>query len=159
MADINDVYDALIDRILSADDSVEGMTPGSKERVMEVTNIAKLVDAVQKLESVRIDEEDKIGKREEQKRMNDEELKFKAIQAQQEAERLDNEMYNRKKQRDLDILGICVNGVTNGLALFGQQYYTSRIMRHEYQISGGSSLIGPKDLMNAAGQFGKMVKK
>lgn len=154
-----DAKELVEQRLRTVDGNVDGLVPGSEEHSRAINDELKLVQAIAELEKNRITEEDNTAKREEQKRMNDEELANKANQTAIDVERLEMERKWKWNQCKMDIFNIVSDRLIRGFALGGRMAYTGRIMRNEYALTGGESLIPPNNLARSLDKIDPYIGK
>ena len=106
-----------------------------------------------------IDEADKVEKREEQKRVNDNEIEHKAFEDAMNMKRYEMEKEFKTNQNRITFGQVVAQSVINGVALGLQTSLTHRAFRQEYLISNGDSLLPPKNVANELKGFNWFVRK
>jgi len=144
-----DVRTIIEDRLIDIDSGLDEMKKGSEDYSRCVKDISMLARSVAELKKEEIQDEDNKAKRDEQKRMNDKELEFKEAQLVIDHQRMENEKANRSQQLKQDLLKIGLDSLTSGFAYVGYFGMTRRVMKHEYQISDGASLLPPSGVGRA----------
>ncbi len=159
MADDVNVKDLVTKRIVKLDKALDTMSAGSKEHVMAVGDYKKLVDAYAALEDKRISEEDNVAKREEQKRVNDNDIEHKAFEDAMNMKRYELEKEYKSNQTKLDFGHLLVESVFSGLAWGTKTVMARRACIQEYGLSGGDSLLPPRNVTNELKGFDSLLVK
>lgn len=146
MAIKTDIKKIVENRLVSTDTDLEKLKAGSDEHSKAVKDISLLAGAYAEIEKVRIQQEDNEARREEQRRMNDEELDLKRKQLAVEVTKAENDKSNKERQLKNDILKICMDGAINGLAWIGYSSVARRAYKAEYMMSDGASSQLPNNV-------------
>lgn len=154
-----DVKDLVTKRIVKVDKALDSMVVGSKEHVMAVGDLKKLTDAWATIEDKRISEEDNVAKREEQKRVNDNEIEQKKFEAVMSNKRYEMEKEYKTNQNRITFGQVIAQSVISGVALGLQGTLTHRALIQEYGVSGGDSLLPPKNVSNELKGLNWFVRK
>lgn len=159
MAKQNDLKKVVENRVNSIDSHLDAMTPGSEQYSRLVGDMASLVRATAEVKKVEVMAEDNEAKLEEQKRMNDEELRLKESQLEVEAFRAKNEQSFKARQLKQDIMRLAVDSALTGFAQIGYFGMTRRVMNTEYKLTDGSSVLPPNGVNRALNDWLKPKKK
>ena len=145
----DDIKTTIEKRLIKIDGELDSLTAGSEEYSRSVKDISLLASASADLQKAEIQAEDNAAKREEQKRMNDKEIEFKETQLAIDSMRATNDKAYKTQQLKQDLLKIGLDSLMTGFAQIGYFGMTRRVMRHEYQISDGASLLPPNGVKRA----------
>ena len=154
----NDVEKLIVKRIKKIDDQIDDLPYGSEEHARMVDELLKMSQGYAQVKNSRITEEDNIAKREEQKRVNDQELKNKDYQMVMEADRLEAERQFKAQQLKLNLLNIAMNGILGFTGETGKFMYTHMAMKSEGYLSNGESFLPSRNVMSAIDRFDKKNK-
>lgn len=154
-----DVDKIVVDRLVKVDKALDSMAVGSDQFAKGIEALTKLSDAHATLEEKRIDEADKVEKREEQKRINDNDIEHKAFEDAMNMKRYEMEKEFKTNQNRITFGQVVAQSVINGVALGLQTSLTHRAFRQEYLISNGDSLLPPKNVANELKGFNWFVRK
>ena len=158
MPDNVDVGAMIIARAKKVDEALDLMTPGSEGYSKCVDNLCSLAREVTELEKARTDAEDKEEKRREQQRMNDNEIEFKQTQLEIDAARAINEKEYKSQQFKLDVKKLVVASMIDGFARIGYFGMAHRAINHEYNLTGGASVMPPTGINRMLDNFKPRLK-
>ena len=141
-----DTKKILEELLVTMREELKSLTPGSAEYNNLLNNICSVSNELTKLKQATDQAEDNTEKREEQKRMNDEELKFKQAQLELDQVRAihDKEMRSRQFRGNLiiDFGRLMLAGI--GEAAYEHRW--KRAMDCEYTLSDQTSVFPPASI-------------
>ena len=141
-----DTEKMLKERFAKIDQSLDSLEPGSTEYDLLLRNLCAVQSELTDLKKAADTATDNEIKREEQRRMNDEELKFKERQLEHEETRLVYDYKARNKQYRGNLI---IDGIRCIFAVFGEVAYASRckrVMDMEYHASDQTNVIPPASI-------------
>lgn len=143
-----DVKELVTKRIVKVDKALDSMVVGSKEHVLAVGDLKKLADAWSTMEEKRISEEDNVAKREEQKRMNDNEIEQKKFEAVMSQKRYEADMVYKTNQNRITLGQVAMQALINSVGLGAQIGMTKMACTQEYGLTNGESFTPPRNVAN-----------
>ena len=153
MAKKVDVGKMMEDRFTSIDANLSTLQLGSEEHSRAMKDYTLLAHELNERHKIDVQAEDNEAKRDEQKRVNDKELEFKETQLAIEVQKMTNEKEFKKKQNEINAMGVGANVVEWMLSWFGYGMLTTRVAKAEYAATDGASFIPPNNLQRALNDF------
>jgi len=144
-----DIKNVVDNRLISIDRALADMTPGTEDFSRAVKDISLLASASAEIQKVAVQAEDNEAKREEQKRVNDEEIEIKKTQLLLDTKRANNEQDFKARQLKQDLMKIFVDSSLGAFAQIGYFGMTRRVMKTEYRLTEGSSVLPPNGVKRA----------
>lgn len=141
-----DTKKLLEERFVKINEDLDKLEPGSTSYDLLLRNLCAIQSELTDLKKATDTAEDNEIKREEQKRMNDEELKFKERQLEHEETRIVYDYEARKKQYRGNLI---IDGLRLAFAGLGEAAYASRwkrAMDMEYNASDHTNVIPPSSI-------------
>ena len=145
----HDIKNVVDNRLITIDKALEDMTPGTEDFSRAVKDISLLASASAEIQKVAVQAEDNEAKREEQKRVNNEELQLKNQQLLLDAKRANNDIDFKSRQLKQDLVRILVDSSLGAFAQIGYFGMTRRVMRTEYHLTDGASVLPPNGVKRA----------
>lgn len=130
----------LYDQAVKLNDDIDSTKAGTDDRSNAVADLTAVAEKIISNRQTEIDEEDKRSKREEQERVNEEELTIKKAQLINETERLEMDRESRKSQIKNEFARIGIDGLATFARLMMWSRFTSVAMREEYNLNGSRAL-------------------